>query len=73
MAMGFLITGFASANVNADAICTGKFPNLITDVCWSCMFPIKLFGSTNLVSDGQEDFDSGGDQAHSAIAAILPK
>ena len=42
----------------ATDTCYGEFPNLITGVCWSCMFPIKLFGSTSLVSMGQEDFDS---------------
>lgn len=26
------------------ALCTGKFPNLITDICWSCTFPITLMG-----------------------------
>ncbi|WP_425953198.1 TraU family protein [Ralstonia pseudosolanacearum] len=49
---------FASSTANADALCNGKFPNLITDVCWSCMMPIKLFGNTSLLSDGQEDFYS---------------
>lgn len=38
--------------------CHGEFPNLINGVCWSCTFPIKMFGSTSLVSMGQEDFDS---------------
>lgn len=74
MALGFLITGLLSSlSVNADEICTGKFPNLITDVCWSCMFPIKLFGSTNLVSDGQEDFDSGGSSSPFCFCGNPPK
>jgi len=25
-------------------LCSGKFPNLITDICWSCMFPITFAG-----------------------------
>ncbi|WP_225934827.1 TraU family protein [Cupriavidus sp. EM10] len=40
---------FGSGTANADALCTGKFPNLISDVCWSCMMPIKLFGTATLL------------------------
>ena len=29
---------------NAVIGCTGKFVNPITDVCWSCLFPITLAG-----------------------------
>lgn len=47
MALGFVATALLSTVSSADeGVCTGKFPNLISDVCWSCMFPIKLFGST---------------------------
>lgn len=64
MALGFVATALLSTVSSADeGVCTGKFPNLISDVCWSCMFPIKLFGSTELISDGQEDFDSGNKSA----------
>jgi conjugal transfer pilus assembly protein TraU len=34
--------------------CTGKFPNLVDDVCWSCMYPLRIAGGT-FVSMGQED------------------
>lgn len=53
----------SSTAVRADASCYGKFPNLITDICWSCMFPIKIFGGMTLVSDGQEDYDTGANAA----------
>lgn len=52
-----LITSLAT---NAGTTCEGKFMNPITDVCWSCLFPIKL-GGANLIPFGQEDFDSGSD------------
>ncbi|WP_186214573.1 TraU family protein [Burkholderia gladioli] len=52
----------ASDSANASPACYGKFPNPITDFCWSCVFPIKLFGDMTLISDGQEDFDDGDDQ-----------
>lgn len=42
--------------------CNGRFPNLVTDICWSCAFPMK-FGSGGLtlpVSNGQEDTPNPG-------------
>ena len=42
----------------AGELCEGNFPNLITDVCWSCTFPIKLFGKPALTNAGGEDYES---------------
>lgn len=39
--------------------CQGTFLNPITDVCWSCMFPIKV-GGVALLSMGQEDTGGSG-------------
>jgi conjugal transfer pilus assembly protein TraU len=33
-------TGVAAASVPAK--CTGRFVNPITDVCWSCLFPLSV-------------------------------
>lgn len=47
--------GFCAA---AQAACEGAFPNPVTDVCWSCMFPMKVAGaqlSSNGVSDPDTD------------------
>ncbi len=33
--------------------CTGKFPNIISDICWECMFPIRV-GGVKLSSSGEE-------------------
>lgn len=41
------------------ATCVGKFANPITDICWSCMFPIRLAGAT-LISLSQEDTANPG-------------
>jgi conjugal transfer pilus assembly protein TraU len=41
----------------AHAECKGKFPNPITDYCWSCMFPISMSGGRVFVKD-QEDTDN---------------
>ena len=36
------------------ATCTGRFANPITDICWTCIFPIRIAGAT-LASLDQED------------------
>lgn len=52
-----------AAQANPDQFnCEGSFPNPITDICWSCVYPIKLFG-VDLFSSGGEDFDSGFNNA----------
>lgn len=38
--------------------CQGKFLNPITDICWSCMFPITLGGNITLNNNNQEDNQS---------------
>ncbi len=46
----------ASAARAADSLtCTGRFPNPITEICWSCILPISI-GSTSIANiGGQED------------------
>lgn len=36
------------------ATCTGKFANPITDICWSCVFPIRI-GGVKVAGFDQED------------------
>lgn len=36
------------------ATCTGKFANPVTDICWSCVFPIRI-GGMNSAGLDQED------------------
>ena len=52
------IASMASAPAHADSTCEGKFPNLITDVCWSCTFPIRMFGKDTITLSGGEDYPS---------------
>jgi len=42
------------------SMCTGSFPNLITDVCWDCVFPVSIAGGLlNMgVTDGT-DYNTG--------------
>ncbi|MCX4151041.1 MULTISPECIES: TraU family protein [Paraburkholderia] len=43
----------------AQQACNGAFPNLITDVCYDCVFPMSIMGaSLNFGIDG-EDYDTG--------------
>ncbi|MDD5056552.1 MAG: TraU family protein [Sideroxydans sp.] len=46
-----------SLSANAGSVCNGQFMNPISDVCWDCAFPIKLFGQKITSGDG-EDYDS---------------
>lgn len=41
---------------DADS-CTGSFVNPITDVCWSCLFPLTI-GSINLTGSDRPDTDN---------------
>ncbi len=51
----FFMAWFALASAaRADSTCHGRFVNPITDICWSCIFPMTI-GGTTLLSDGQED------------------
>jgi conjugal transfer pilus assembly protein TraU len=52
----------------AGPTCPGKFPNPITDICWSCMLPLTL-GGAKLFSMDQEDNGSnpGGSNPGGAI------
>lgn len=45
----------AAPNASATT-CTGSFANPITDLCWSCIYPIKVGGVT-VMDDGQSDID----------------
>lgn len=47
--------------------CVGKFVNPITDICWSCLFPIKI-GNIPIYSGGRQDTNNP-----SAIPCICPK
>lgn len=44
-------------SVAAEAGCEGFFPNPVTDVCWSCLFPMRIAG-TRLSPEGVSDPDT---------------
>ena len=45
-------------------VCQGKFANPVTDICWSCTFPIRIAGIPLNFQD-QEDVSSVGGKASS--------
>lgn len=57
--MLFLFAGHVPA-ASADSACEGRFVNPITDICWSCIFPLSL-GSIK-VSQGSRPCDDGADR-----------
>jgi TraU protein len=50
-----IVFATAPAMAGDSLTCTGRFPNPITDICWSCILPITLGGTTLANLDGQED------------------
>nr|WP_274534909.1 TraU family protein [Rhodoferax antarcticus] len=44
-------------SIAASDKCPNKFPNFISDICWSCMFPFRLWG-LNIMKLNNEDFDT---------------
>lgn len=56
---------FLCSYLSAFADCSGKFPNIITDVCWECMFPIRVGGVK--LSNGEEG------SAPRASVCVCPK
>ncbi len=44
----------------AGAECKGKFPNPITDFCWSCMFPLSMSGAKIVIQDQEDTGNPGG-------------
>lgn len=41
------------------SVCTGQFPNLITDVCYDCMFPFRIGGGLISFGVSGDDYDTG--------------
>jgi conjugal transfer pilus assembly protein TraU len=55
--MLLLMLSASFARESAAGICQGEFANPITDICWSCMFPMTL-GGTPLLTMDQEDTEN---------------
>lgn len=46
------------ASAHADATCSGKFIDPLTDICWSCLLPISIGSARVADMDGQDDLDN---------------
>jgi conjugal transfer pilus assembly protein TraU len=54
LVIGMLLSPAHAAVPTGGASCHGRFANPITDICWSCLFPLTI-GGIGIVSDGQPD------------------
>jgi hypothetical protein len=54
-----LIIFSSFSNVQAVQSCSGRFVNPITDICWSCLFPISI-GPIKVSGGGREDTPNPG-------------
>ena len=54
--MVIIVIGYIAGNSNAGGKCVGRFVNPITDICWSCVFPITI-GPVEVNPGGREDID----------------
>lgn len=52
LVVGILLALIFPTKFQAKATCVGKFPNPITDICWSCIFPITFAGVK--ISSGED-------------------
>lgn len=50
---------FARESISGQ--CVGEFANPITDICWSCMFPMSIGGNTILTNDQEDTSDNPSD------------
>jgi conjugal transfer pilus assembly protein TraU len=65
LALTAWLTSF-SVHAGGAATCTGKFPNPITDICWSCILPISI-GAARIANFGdQEDIDNPSEPSSAA-------
>ena len=48
------VLALAGVDVARARTCEGRFVNPLTDICWSCVFPLSI-GAATVASLGQED------------------
>lgn len=53
----------ALAQSSGAGVCTGAFPNLISDVCYDCMFPMTVGGGLIDLGVAGDDYDTGAGSA----------
>ncbi len=69
--MYFAFSAYAENDSKESNIrCAGEFANPITDICWSCIFPLSI-GGLEVWSGGQEDIKSNSDVLCSCIDDLM--
>lgn len=58
---------------HAAPTCEGKFPNIINDICWSCVGPIKVGGITVVNIGGQDETNTSSGIGCSCNNGGVPK
>jgi len=61
LTFGLLLLSFHAAAQSGSGLCQGKFPNLLTDICWECLYPVTMAGiplSTGTAEDYQSRVDT---------------
>lgn len=73
----FITAGVASADNTSvpGAKCVNAFPNLMTDICWKCLFPIRIGGNAIMnFGDMPDNIDESnvGDYNPSSFVCTCP-
>jgi len=55
--IGLCLVAMSLQSNAASDTCPNKFPNFLDDICWSCMFPFRVWGA-NISGFNNEDFDT---------------
>ncbi len=53
-----MLTGMAFGGDGAE--CRSEFPNVVTDICWKCLFPVRIGGRVVMNSGSMPDCISSG-------------
>lgn len=53
------LPGWLQAQQSSSPTCVGQFLNPITDICWSCILPLKI-GDMSMLTDNQEENGTSG-------------
>lgn len=56
---------------NGEGTCVGEFANPITDICWSCLFPLTM-GGFDIYKGGQEDNENPNTLLCSCASPLIP-
>jgi conjugal transfer pilus assembly protein TraU len=70
VALAFIVTAHVAQA--AEGLCQGRFPNLFTDICWSCLLPVS-FGPWRVATFNQEDTDTQPPLPVCACPGVPPK